>query len=135
MRKCIYLSFVMLCVTLIVGCSSGNTPGAAAKKYAGYMQSGNYEKFVDGIAFSDEASAEDLKQAKDMYVAMFKEKGDKKLQEKGGIKSIEVASETIAEEGKTAVVELSMTYGNGETDTDKVDMVLDNGNWKMSMKK
>ena len=70
-----------------------------------------------------------------MYVAMFKEKGDKKLQEKGGIKSIEVASETIAEDGKTAVVELSMTYGNGETDTDKVDMVLDNGNWKMSMKK
>mgnify|MGYP001478681523 CR=1 FL=1 len=53
----------------------------------------------------------------------------------GGIKSIEVASETIAEDGKTAVVELSMTYGNGETDTDKVDMVLDNGNWKMSMKK
>lgn len=135
MKKVIYLSLAMMCILSMIACSSGSTPGAAAKKYVGYMQAGDYEKFVEGIAFPEETSAEELQQAKDMYVAMFKEKGDKEIQEKGGVKDIEILSETIAEDGKTAVVEVKMIYGNGETDTDKMDMILDNGNWKISMKK
>lgn len=135
MKKEIYWSFAMLCMALVMSCSSGNTPGAAAKKYMGYMQTADYEKFVEGIFFPEETSAEELQQAKDMYVAMFKEKGEEMLKEKDGIKDIEIVSETIAEDGKTAVVELKMVYGNGETDTDKMDMILDKGAWKMSVKK
>ncbi len=135
MKKVIYLSLSVLCMLLIVACSSGSTPSAAAKKYVGYMQSGDYEKFVDGIAFPEEASAEELQQAKDMYVSMFKEKGDKELKEKGGIKNVEIVSETIAEDGKTAVVEVKLIYGNGTEDTDEMDMVLDKGDWKILMKK
>jgi hypothetical protein len=114
-------------------CSSGAaTPGAAAKTYTQYMADGQYEKLVDNIYFEDASQAE---QSKAMLVGMMKDKGAKSLEEKGGLKSFEVVSEEIAEDGKTAKVTMKHVYGNGETEEDSMDLILVDGKWLMSMDK
>ena len=65
----------------------------AAKKYAEYMESGDYDKFVDGIAFSDTATEEEVKQQKEMILALLQEKGQKSMEEKGGLKKVEIISD------------------------------------------
>ena len=45
-----------------------------------------------------------IKQAREGLVSMMEEKADKTLEKNGGIKSIEIISEEIAEDGNSAVV-------------------------------
>lgn len=134
MKKTIYFSLMVLCMMFIAACSS-DSPGKAAKKYASYMQSGEYEKFVDGFYFGEDASPEDMDQTKKMLLAMIQEKGAKGMEQKGGLKEIEIVSEELSEDKKTAKVILKQIYGNGESDENTIDMVLVDGTWKMLLKK
>lgn len=134
MKRAIYFSLMALCILFVAACSS-DSPGKAAKNYASYMQTGEYEKFVDGFYFEGEASAEDIQQTKQMLLAMLQEKGAKEIEQKGGLKEIEVASEEVFEDKKTAKVVLKEVYGNGETDENAIDMIWVDGTWKMLLKK
>ena len=64
-----------------------------------------------------------------------KDKAKKSVESKGGIKDVEVVSEEIAEDGKTAKVVLKMIYKDGTTNENNMDMVMEKGQWKMSIKK
>lgn len=44
-------------------------------------------------------------------------------------------SETIAEDAESAVVELKIVYGDGTEETEKANMKLDDGKWKLAMNK
>lgn len=134
MKKVIYLVLFAMTMFLVAACST-DSPGAAAKKYAGYIQSGEYEKFSDAIAQDEKTKPEDTAKNKEMIVALLKEKGSKSIEEKGGIKKIEVLSETIASDKKTAQVVLKQTYGNGDAEDTNFDMAKQNGTWKIVMKK
>ena len=127
------LSLSVMCLFLLTACLS-NSPGAAAKKYVGYLQDGNAKAYTEGIAMCEDATAEQKKQAEAMMGAMV-EKGKKALDEKGGIKDVEIISETISEDGKTADVVLKITYGNCSVEEDDQLMVLEDGKWKMKIKK
>ena len=71
-----------------------------------------------------------------MAVAMFQEKMDKQYEKDGGIKSYEVLSEQIAEDGNTAVVDVKIEYANGKTDEDKMKMKKNaKGEWKVDISK
>jgi len=132
---CYLFSLVAICLFSFSACSGGSSsPGEAAKKYAGYLKSGDFEKFVDGIAVGEDTSEEEAKAGKAMFAAMM-DKAKKSIDAKGGIKDIEVVSETIAEDGKSAKVVLKMTYDDGTTNEDDMDMVMEKGQWKMSIKK
>ena len=115
---------------LVMACSS-NTPGGAALKYYNDVKNGNYEAYVEGIAFKEEITAED----KEQFVTLMKEKADKEYKKKEGISKVEMLSEEMAEDGQTATVTMKITYGNGETEESDVAMVLKDGAWKMDMKK
>ncbi|KAA6336727.1 hypothetical protein EZS27_015131 [termite gut metagenome] len=135
MKKIIYFSLLLITLFTIAACfSETETPGAAAKKYAEYLVSGDYEKFVDAIAIeSDEDQApEQIKETKDGILSLLKEKGAKAIEERGGIESTEVVSETISEDGKTAKVVIKQTYGNGEVEENDYNMVKEENTWKMS---
>ena len=134
MKKVIYFSLFVFALGFLTACSSGS-PAQAAKKYAEYMESGDYDKFVDGIAFSDTATEEEVKQQKEMILALLQEKGQKSMEEKGGLKKVEIISETISEDGNTAKVILKQTYGNGDTEDANYDMTKKDGRWKMVIKK
>lgn len=134
MKKVFYFGLFIATLFVVAACSS-NSPGAAAKKYAEYMKDGKYEQFIAGIAQDESVTAEQRQQQKDMLVAMLKEKGEKTINQRGGIKNIEVVSEEISEDGNTATVVLKQTYGDGETDDSTFEMVKLDGEWKMMIKK
>lgn len=134
MKNVMCLSLVVLCSIFFASCSS-KSPGDVAKKYMEYVKTGDYEKFADGIMYKEGASKESIEQGKAMIVALLKEKAVKELEKKGGIKDIEVVSETVAQDGKTADVVLKTTYGNGNTEESDCKMVLQNDVWKMDIRK
>jgi hypothetical protein len=137
MKKIIYFSLSLITLFTIAACfSKTETPGDAAKKYAGYIASGDYEKFVDAIAIeTEDQTSEQVKEVKDGLLSLLKEKGAKTIEEKGGIESTEVVSETILEDGTTAEVVIKQTYGNGEVEESNYDMVKEENIWKISLKK
>ena len=109
--------------------------GDAMKKYGNYLIKGDYEKFVDGLAFDESVGAEKMKEQKDGLVSMLKEKVSKEYEKKDGLKSIEIISEEISEDGNTATVKIKQTYGNGETQDGTQSMVKRDGKWLMSVDK
>ena len=136
MKKVFYLVLAAAALVLTVSCSSNSSsPGKAAKQYMEYMADGNYDKFIDGVYFVEGSSKEDIEAGKAMLKAMLIEKGKKSIDEKGGLKSVEIVSEEIASDGKTANVELKMTYGNDEVLEEDQDMILVDGKWLMDMNK
>lgn len=136
MKKVFYFSMMVMAMFVMTACSSSsNTPGGALKKYSEYLKNGEYEKFVEGMAFKDSQDAAKVKEQKETLVSMLKEKLSKEYDKKGGIKDIEILSEQIAEDGNTAVVKTKYTYGNGETQEGEQKMVKQDGKWLMSMGK
>ncbi|NDV81368.1 DUF4878 domain-containing protein [Bacteroides sp. 51] len=135
MKKVIYFSLFVLTLGIFAACSSSESPGEAAKKYAQYVADGKFDKFVDAIAFDESATSEQIKQQKDMLLALLQEKGQKTIDEKDGLKSIDIVSEVIDADGNNAKVILQQTYGNGDTENANYDMVKKNGTWKMVIKK
>lgn len=136
MKKVFYLSLMVMAMFVMAACSSSpSTPGDALKKYSEYLQKGDYEKFVDGLAFDESQDAAKIKEQKEALISMLKEKISKEYEKKGGIKDIEIISEQIAEDGNTAVVKTKYTYGNGETEEGDQQMVKKDGKWLMSIGK
>ena len=133
MKKVIYLSLVMIGL-LFAACSS-NTPGGMAKKYMEYVKDGEYEKFADGIAIKEGATKEEIESGKTMIAALLKEKAAKIFEKKGGIKEIEVVSETISDDGQSADVVLKSIYGDGSSEESNCKMLMQDGKWKMNMQK
>mgnify|MGYP001057182432 CR=1 FL=1 len=73
MKKVFYFSLMVMTMFLMTACSSSG-PGDAMKKYGNYLIKGDYEKFVDGLAFDESVGAEKMKEQKDGLVSMLKEK-------------------------------------------------------------
>lgn len=134
MKKVFYFGMFAMIMLLATACSP-SSPGAVAKKYAEYLKDGKYEKFVDAIAIDAEADEAKIKEEKAGLAAMLKEKGTKQLEKKGGIKNIEIVSETIAEDENSAKVVLKQTFGDETTQENTFNMVKKDGEWKINAKK
>ena len=67
MKKVFYFSLMVMTMFLMTACSSSG-PGDAMKKYGNYLIKGDYEKFVDGLAFDESVGAEKMKEQKDGLV-------------------------------------------------------------------
>ena len=130
MKKLFLALVCMVTLMAVTSCGGTATPTAAAEEGLEMIKAGNYEGFVETIYFGEKATEEEVKQAKEMYVSLFKEKGDKQITKKGGIASYNVLSEEIAEDGKTAKVAYETTYGDGSTDKMNLDLILVDGEWK-----
>jgi hypothetical protein len=95
---------------------------------------GKYDVVAENIYY-DTDDAEELAQSKAMITSLLKEKVAPQLAAKGGVKNVEKVSETIAEDAESAVVELKIVYGDGTEETEKANMKLDDGKWKLAMNK
>ena len=120
----------------MVACSSAPaTPSDVAAQIYEQLMAGDYEAVAESFYFGNE-DPEKEEQARAMILSMLNEKVGKTADSKGGMKGYEILSETIAEDGQSAKVELMTTFGNGTTDKTYVDLVLGKeGNWRPSMKK
>ena len=84
----------------------------------------DYEGYINMMTFKKVKSDEDKAQ----LVALVKEKMDKEMEEKQGIKDYEVGAAAIEE--NTAVVPYKITYGNGDTKEDKMKLTkTEDGKW------
>ena len=130
------LTLILLAIGLAIGCTAKKaSPGAAAKQYMEYIAAGQVDQFVAGIHFGDGATKEEIDEYRTGFSSMITEKAIPALEEKGGLKHVEVVSETIDDDGLTATVVLRQTYGNGESEEDSTEMVLVDGRWMMKMEK
>lgn len=135
--KKLFLSLVCMIALITISSCGGSsaTPSDTAKEWIELIKAKDYESFVETIQPNKKATPEEAEQTKQMYLSLFKDKGDKQIEKKGGIDSYSILSETIAEDGKTAKVEYEIVYGNGKKDKQSFDMVLVDGKWKQSVKK
>ena len=125
--------FAVVAALFMVSCG-GSTPSDAAVEVYQMVIDGEYDAVAENI-FYDSTDAEEIEQSKAMIASLLKEKAAPRFEEKGGVKNVEAVSETIAEDGKSAVVELKITFGDGSEETEKADMKLDDGKWKLAMDK
>lgn len=135
--KKLFLSLIcMVALLATTSCGGGSsTPADAAAECLELIKAKDYEALVETIKMSDNSTPEEIEQTKQMYVALFKEKGEKEMEKKGGIASYTLISEEIAEDGQTAKVEYEVTYGDGSTKKQKFDMILVDGEWKQDANK
>lgn len=77
-----------------------------------------------------------MAEAKALIVSLCKEKAGPQIEAKGGLASAEVVEEVVAEDGNTAKATVKFVYGNGEEDTQNVDLVKNSeGDWKAAFNK
>lgn len=134
MRKVFYFSLMIAAIFAMASCTS-ETPGQAAVKYCQYLQSNDFDKFVEGIVFDEKVTPEQAKEQKEELKALLKDKGAKEFEKKGGLKKVEMISEEISEDGNSAKVKIKYTYGNQTTEEEDTEMIKRDGKWMMFMKK
>ncbi len=111
-------------------CETADSPGETAKEFMEEYAEGDVDSALEMLKGFDDATDEEKEKLK-TYMA----EGQKELEEKGGVESIEILSEDISEDGNTADVKLKSTYGNGETEeySQKVEKV--DGEWMVVVEK
>ena len=128
MKKILSLIMALSVMTLVScgGGGGGKSPSNTAKNYLDALKSGKYEKAI-GYFDMDKLEADQMK--------ALTGKMDESLKAKGGVKSFKLVDggETISECGKKATVEAVMTYGNGETEEQKLKLKNVNDEWKIDM--
>ena len=134
MKKLITLSFLVVAVLSFISCSP-SSPGKALKGYLNDLADEDYESFIEGVYFLEDMDEQRKKKDEAQLLAIIKEKGAKEYEKKGGVKSIEILSETISEDGKSAVVEYKQTFGNGEEEKQSQKMIKKDDKWFIDMRK
>lgn len=133
MKKLFISMFVAVVAFTLWSCGPANTPSAVAEKACKCVQNEDYEGYVELMDLKETKNQESEKQ---QFVAMLREKGTKTMEKKQGIKSYNVESEEISEDGKSATVNMKVVYGDGSEDTNKIKLVKnDKGEWKISFGK
>ncbi len=125
--------FAVVAALFMVSCG-GSTPSDAAVEVYQMIIDGKYDAVAENMYY-ESTDAEEVEQSKALIASMLKEKAAPQFEKKGGIKNVEALSETIAEDGQSAVVELKITYGDGSEETEKAEMKLDGGEWKPAVDK
>ena len=127
-------AFITMFIAAFIMCScSDNSPRSVAEKGISCMQKEDWEGYVKLMHF-EKKEGKDIDREKEQFAALPKAKGGSTLDEKGGIKSYDIVSEEISEDGTTATVTANIKFGNGDEDKDyKIKMIKDDkGDWKIS---
>lgn len=133
MKKLFISMFVAVVAFTLWSCGPANTPSAVAEEACKCVQNADYEGYVELMDLKETKNQES---EKEQFVAMLREKGTKTMEKKQGIKSYNVESEEISEDGKSATVNMKVVYGDGSEDTNKIKLVKnDKGEWKVSLGK
>jgi hypothetical protein len=127
MRRVFLFGLVVIGLCLS-SCSGANSPSDVVKDFYKYAAAGKVNEAFE--LFSKEGQGI-LKQ----YAGGTASIADltKKINEKGGVKAIEIQSEEII--GDTATVKYLIRFGNGSTKQDNEKPIKEGGKWKLSVSK
>lgn len=118
-------------MAFMISCSGGgNSPAAVSKSFVKKMEKGEIKAAARMFEGMENATEEELQKTE-----AFLSEGSKEIASKGGIKKIDVLSETISKDGLKADVELKVTYGNGEEDESNTKLKKTEDGWKITFGK
>jgi len=99
------------------------------KEFSNKVEKGDFEGAIGRISTDGRSMDKEAKEELTLLLGMAKKEVDKKK----GIKNMEVLSETIDPDGKTATVKMKYTYGNGSVNEESNSLVKEDGKWKLSL--
>ena len=119
----------------VTSCSSSSSPGDAFKGYMELMKKGDAKAFAQAFAVDETQTPEEQEQAAQLIEGLIGDKTKKMMEEKQGLKDVQVLEENISEDGKTATLKVKFVYGDGTEEESTQEMVKQDGKWKMVFKK
>lgn len=118
-------------ITASCGSKATKSPGATAKKFTELFADGKTDKALEMVQGYKEASEEEQNKLK-----MFLAETQKELEEKDGIKSVEILEERTNEANTEADVTIKTIYGDGEEEETEQKLVKnEDGEWLIAMEK
>ena len=134
MKKLLSLLSIALCALCFASCSSQSSPTNVTEALIKNIQNENYEA-ISELFYAKGETEEEINEQKQMIESLYTDKVKKSIDKKEGIKSYEIEEEKISEDGKTAIVKYSITYGNGDTDKETNKLVNIDGKWYIDLGK
>lgn len=116
--------------TLISCSGSGKSPADVSKSFMLDIEKGDLESAIQLMDGSGEATEEEMQKMKELLG-----EGSRLIEEKGGIRYMDVVSEGITDDGTKAEVKLKITYGNGEVEDSNATLINTEDGWKVTLAK
>lgn len=128
MKKVLFaIAICFITMAALSSCSGhDNTPEGVAKAAVECLKAKDYKGYMDLTSAT--------KEQKEAMTAMLQKVGQQ-TDEKGGVESYEIVDQEIDEEKGTATVNVKVTYGNGDTEDNKMKMLKKDGDWVLSADK
>lgn len=135
MKRLIAL-FAGIVAMLAVSCSLIKaTPSDVAVDIYELIGEGKYDVVVEKF-YIDETDPAQAEKLRSYITSILSEKIAPQIAEKGGLAKVEAINEVLSKDGKSAKVDVKLTYNDGSEDTNNVDMVYtESGEWKASVNK
>ena len=112
----------------------GNSPKGVAEQFIKAVQQQDGKKMAE-LVYYEEGKEPKTDAEKDQLAAMMQSKASTTYANNGELKSYEILSEEISEDGNEAVVEAKMEFEK-KTSEDKIKLKKDaDGDWKIDMGK
>jgi hypothetical protein len=129
MKQILQITFVALAsLFLATACSVTSSPRSTAKHFYKAIEKGDFDKALSYTTLEAEADAE-------IYHAIM-QKVNSSIQEKGGIKKIEILREegdAEAEELEELTVVTLISYNDGSSQEEYCDLVQRDGKWAVDV--
>lgn len=123
-RFTITLSAIVLAASLLASCGFLNSPSSLVRSFYSAIDKAQHDKAFR--CFEPKITEEGGK------IRMVVDEFTKKAKEGGGIKKVEIISETIRPDGKVKV-DYRLHLGNGKTESDSILAVKIKGRWYLTM--
>lgn len=123
--KSVFYHILVVVAVALVGCGVGRTPRSAAKCFYQSIAAGEYSEALTMTTLAEDADPE-------IYYAIM-EKVSRSIAQKGGVESIEIMEERMAEDEQSAVVRTLITYANAEQQEELCDVVKVDESWRVDV--
>ena len=112
---------LLLFAVLLVGCSTG--PGNTVQKFFQAVDKGQIE---EAMGYLSSSTLQTL--GTDKWRAALVEASSQMAAE-GGLRSVKIVEENV--NGEIAQVTVSITVGDGTEETESIDLIMEDGDWKI----
>ncbi len=135
MKKLFGFMVAVVAMLAMASCGGGgNSPKGVAEQFIKAVQQQDGKKMAE-LVYYEEGKEPKTDAEKDQLAAMMQSKASTTYANNGELKSYEILSEEISEDGNEAVVEAKMEFEK-KTSEDKIKLKKDaDGDWKIDMSK
>ncbi len=135
MKKLFGFMVAVVAMLAMASCGGGgNSPKGVAEQFIKAVQQQDGKKMAE-LVYYEEGKEPKTDAEKDQLAAMMQSKASTTYANNGELKSYEILSEEISEDGNEAVVNAKMEFEK-KTSEDKIKLKKDSGgDWKIDMSK